>query len=176
LKALSASSQPDQLEMPSTTRAQQNSRISPPANVRLVNWPVRDDGAHAWTFVALVVAVAVGFGFVARSTGVGLLSLAAMSLAMWRMWVPVVFEFGPRGIHQRVFRTKRRIAWSVVKRCTVRKRGVTLLFFEDSSPLADALGLYIRWGKNKEELLDMIRYYTGSRILEHPSSTVSENN
>ena len=57
----------------------------------------------------------------------------------------------------------------------MRKRGVTLLFSEDSSPMAEALGLYIRWGKNKEELLEMIRYYTGSRILEHSSSTVSEN-
>lgn len=153
--------------MPSTTRHQPNSQIlSPPANLRLVNWPLRDDGVYAWTFVLLVVGLAVAAGVIARSSGTALLSLAIMAVAMWRMWVPVVFEFGPRGVHQSVIRSKRRIAWSAVRRCTLRKRGVLLTFSDDPSALASALGLYIRWGANKSELLTIIRYYTGSRLVE----------
>lgn len=161
--------------MPSTTRHQPNSQIlSPPANLRLVNWPLRDDGVYAWTFVLFVVGLAVAAGVIARSSATVLLSLAIMSIAMWRMWVPVIFEFGPRGVHQTVFRSKRRIAWSAVRRCTIRKRGVLLLFSDDPSPLANALGLYIRWGEHKEQLLTIIRYYTGGRLVEDVSVNCRE--
>jgi len=151
--------------MPSTTRHSQDPRtVTPPANVKVVNWPIRDDGIQAWAFVALVVGLAVTIGFISQSLATALFSFAVMSLAMWRMWIPVVFEFGPRGIFQTVFHTKRRIGWSTVRQCVERRRGILLRFSNESSPLSNALGLYIRWGNSKEELLSIIRYYTGDRL------------
>lgn len=156
---------PSYFQMPSTTRHSKDPRTAaPPANLKVVNWPLRDDGIHAWAFVALVVGLAVAIGFVSNSFAVSVFGFVVMSLAMWRMWIPIAFEFGPRGIYQTVLHTKRRIAWSTIRRCVERKRGILLLFSEDSSPLANALGLYIRWGTSKEELLNIIGYYAGDRL------------
>lgn len=143
----------------------------PPANLQLVNWPLRDDGVAGWGFVVFVMGVAVVVGLLAQNAGLTLLSFAAMSLTMWRMWIPVTFELGPKGILQTVWRRKRRIVWSAVRRCRVQRRGVLLLFHDDPSRLSNVLGLYVRWGERRDELLAILRYYIASRLAEDEETT-----
>ena len=134
-----------------------------PVELLLANWPLRDDGPLAW-FVAIgAVAASVAAGIVAHSPVMGVVGFAALSIALWRLWVPVTFELGPRGVVQILFGRRRRIAWSSVARYEVRRRGVLLLSEETQGPAAVLRGLYVRWGRHREELLAVIAHYLGNR-------------
>lgn len=150
--------------MPSTTTLAQNSQLTgPPADVRLTNWPLRDDGISGWAFLLVVVGVAVGAGYVSGSVVMGLLSFCALWLSMWRMWLPVRFEFGPKGILQTAMGRRRRITWSSIRRHQVRRRGVLLV--TSSSPVAMTVfsSIYIRWRNQPESLISIVEYYLGAR-------------
>jgi hypothetical protein len=134
-----------------------------PVELLLANWPLRDDGPLAWLVVIGAVAASVTAGFVAQSAVMGVVSFLALSIALWRLWVPVTFELGPRGVVQILFGRRRRIAWSSVARYEVRRRGVLLLSEETQGPAAALRGLYVRWGRHREELLAVIAHYLGNR-------------
>lgn len=157
--------------MSSTTQREPNLQTAaPPANLQLVNWPLRDDGVSGWIFLAFVMGVAAAIGLITKEAGLALVSFAIMSVAMWRMWIRTTFELGPKGVLQTHWgRRKRRIVWSAVRRCRVQRRGVLLLFDDDPSPLSNAMGLYIRWCDHRDELLAIVRYYIGSRLADDNS-------
>jgi hypothetical protein len=134
-----------------------------PVELLLANWPLRDDGPLAWLVVIGAVAASVTAGFVAQSAVMGVVSFLALSIALWRLWVPVTFELGPRGVVQILFGRRRRIAWSSVARYEVRRHGVLLLSEETQGPAAALRGLYVRWGRHREELLAVIAHYLGNR-------------
>lgn len=150
--------------MRSTTVFQPNQQLgSPPADVELVNWPLRDGGPRVWLALVTVVAAPLAAAAWADNLAVGLICVAALAVSLWRVWIPVRFQFGPKGIVQEVFGRRRRIAWSAIRRCEVRRQGVLLLPTYDRRPLAVVAGLYVRWGAKRDELLTIVNYYLGPR-------------
>jgi hypothetical protein len=136
---------------------------SPPEDVRLTNWPLRYEPISAWSTIAATLLVAAIVGNLSQSVLMGFISLAVLNVALWRLWVPVSFELGRKGVVQTVLGRARRISWSMIAGYDIRRHGVLLLADADSSPLAAARGLFIRWGTQRDALLKIVEYYLGQR-------------
>ena len=145
-------------------------RSKRPGELHLSHWPLRDGGFSAWGALGCATLLSVGVGFLAHQTNAGLLSFAALMTTMWRLWIPVTFQLGPRGITQIVLGRRRQIAWRYVARYEVRRTGV--LFFCDATPtpLAVLRSTSIHWGRHREELLAVLSHYLdpdSDDILSH---------
>jgi hypothetical protein len=132
---------------------------SPPNEVEITVWPLHDDPLRSWSLVLGVVALSALAGWVAASFAMGLFCLAAILVALWRMWVPVTFHLGPRGIVQTVLGRQTRFLWSSVARFEVHSSGVLLLPDADPTPLNKLRSLYIRFQGEKVALLELVDYY-----------------
>ncbi|MCO6455144.1 MAG: hypothetical protein J5I93_07580 [Pirellulaceae bacterium] len=139
---------------------------------RLRNWPLRQDGIGPWLLLAASVGVALVVGLVSNSSLAGGGTMLALLLSIWRVWLPVQFELGPRGILQTVGRRTYRISWREFRRYRPFRRGVLLLVDPEPSPLDAFRGLFIRYDGQKDHVLSVVDYYLGSD--RSPDSTVSK--
>ncbi len=125
----------------------------------MTNWPLVDDAPRAWPTIVAAFAVAVFAGYGSQSIAMGLLCFAALNAAIWRLWVPVAFELGPKGIWQTVLGRRKCFPWQAIARYEVTGRGVLLLPVDDRTPLAPLRAVYIRWRDHREQLLALVQYY-----------------
>lgn len=152
------------IEMSSSTAFQINEPLrSPPELLRLTNWPLRNGGLSAWGTLLVVVTVGFSVAWAANSNAAGVLSFFVLCLTMWRLWIPVTFEVGPRGIIEIVFRRRRMISWRLIARYEIRRHGVLLFAEASPSGLAVLRSTYIRWDKQRDKLLETLQYYLSSR-------------
>ena len=112
--------------------------------------------------VGLLMA-GVGVGWLSGEVYLGLAALAALAVALWRFFLPVVFELSEKGVDQRLLGRQRRIPWEAIGRHEVRSAGVLLLPHDDRSAMAPMRGLYLPWASRRDEVLAHVRHY-----LEHP--------
>lgn len=138
----------------------------PPAPIRWRSWPVRDDAVRGLLVVAGLLIAAVLIGWLSGQAYLGLAALAALVVALWRFFLPVVFELGGDGVDQRFFGRRRRIPWQAIRRWEVRSAGVLLLPDEDRSAMASFRGLYLPWTTHRDEVLAHVRHY-----VERPVAT-----
>ncbi len=109
---------------------------------------------------ALVLIVSLAVGWTSRSPWLGLLAVVALLLSLWRLWLPVRFEFDARGVQQIVFQRRRFIPWSAIARYEINPRGVLLLNHSQAFPLTALRGLYVAArGDQHCELVRLIDYY-----------------
>jgi hypothetical protein len=141
-----------------------------PLTLELTNWPLRDEAPRAWLTLVVFAALGLGAGIGANSTAMGLLAFCALAAASWRLWIPVHFEFGSKGIEQRVLWRRRRIPWGEFARSEVRRDGVLLLTDRQASPLAALRGLFIRWNHKRQPLLEIIEFFLDSRVKSAAST------
>lgn len=130
-----------------------------PESVRIVNWPIRDDGIWGWLMVTGFVAIGAFASTVSESPIMGLLAFAVLAVAAWRLWIPVTFDFSLRGVTQTILRRRRRIPWNQIARYEVYPKGVLLLAEHARSPLSPFRGLFVGWGKEKENLMRILEFY-----------------
>ena len=154
---------------------------SPPDEVEITVWPLHDDPLRSWSLVMGAVALSAFAGWIGASFAMGLLCLAAILIALWRMWVPVTFHLGPRGIVQTVLGRQTRFLWSSVARFEVHSSGVSLLPDADPTPLNKLRSLYIRFQGKKEAILELVEYYVvrpshvGDSTLSQPTGSTSQS-
>lgn len=134
-----------------------------PLTLQITNWPLRDNRVRACAAIAGMLAVAIFAGAFADSVAMGMVAFAALAFAGWRLWIPVRFEFGPKGIVQTVLGRQRRIPWVALMRYEVRRHGVLLLADAEPSPLAALRGLYVRWQDRRDDLLEILEFFMNSR-------------
>ncbi len=152
--------------MRSTTDFEPNTQLTgPPSNLRLTNWALRDNGILAWTVLACLVGGVIVAAIAAHSVVVAAVGLAAFFATTWRQWIPVEFEFGPRGIVETIMGRRRRISWSAVRSWRIRSQGIFFSPIAEFVPLAALRGLYVRWGDNRDDLIAIVNYYAGRRVL-----------
>ena len=132
--------------------------LAPPP-VQLVNWPLRDGGLRVWLWLVMLVGAAVVSGGLSRSTSMGAAIFAILIACSWRLWVPVQFEIGSKGITQTVLGHRSRIPWSAIARCDLRQSGV--LFLADTAPSAFGVfrGTYVAWNGQREALLNVVEFF-----------------
>jgi hypothetical protein len=126
------------------------------------HWALRDRGWSAW--IPLVGAVVLGLlsRWVSGNIVVGLVAAGAVLIAGWRSWIPLTFEIGPSGVTQIVLGRKRRIPWTSILNYQVCLRGVLLLPDAVVTRLSPLRGLYLPWGRQRQEVLANFEYYLQS--------------
>jgi hypothetical protein len=108
----------------------------------------------------------VAIGWLSGEAYLGLAALAALVVALWRFFLPVVFELSGKGVDQRLFGRQRRIPWRAIRRWEVRSAGVLLLPDEDRSAMAPFRSLYLPWATCRDEVLAHVHHY-----LQGPGET-----
>ena len=96
---------------------------------------------------------------VTAETHLALLAVAALSVALWRFFLPTSFELNAEGVSQWLFGRRRRIPWRDIRRYQVCSSGVLLLPRADACPLDAYRGLYLPWAKHRPEVLAHVHYY-----------------
>lgn len=143
-----------------------------PPNLRLSCWTARDKPLLALLTVLGFAGLGVGGAWLSASPTLGMLSFAALALSAWRLWIPVAYEIGSRGITQELFGRQRLIPWRDIGRCELRPDGVLLLPDPEATTSSVLRGLYIQCRANRHQLLDAIEYYVTSRATRHSGSSV----
>jgi hypothetical protein len=131
----------------------------PPPPIRWRSWPVRDGGVRGLIVLIGLLIVAVVAGWLSGKAYMGLAALAALVVALWRFFLPVVFQLSREGVDQRLFGRQRCIPWHAIRRYEVRSAGVLLLPQEDRSAMAAFRGLYLPWTTHRDEVLAHVRHY-----------------
>jgi hypothetical protein len=149
----------------STVSSENSSKtgFKPPGNLQLTNWPLVDDAPRTWPMIALALGLSLFAGYWSQSILMGVLCFAVISLAIWRTWIPVFFDLGPKGIEQTMLGRKIRIPWPAIARYEVTSQGVVLV---PESNRITFRSFYIRWGDHKERLLQLVQYYVLPRATD----------
>ncbi len=130
-----------------------------PPPIQLVRWPLRDDGTPPWLVLLGVLALAYGAGHYAQSTGMGIVALLALLFVFWKLWVPVHYEVGSRGITQKFAIWRRHVPWSSVTRFEVRYRGVVFFIDAEPHPLAAFRGLYVPCAREAADVVKLAEFF-----------------
>ena len=136
--------------------------LKPPGNLRLTNWPLVDDALRAWPMIVVGFGLSVFAGYWSQSIPMGVLCFGVINLAIWRTWIPVYFDLGPKGIEQTMLGRQIRIPWRSIARYEVTRRGVVLLPENNRIPFRS---LYVRWRDHQEQLLQLVQYYVLPRSV-----------
>ncbi|MHB8899598.1 MAG: hypothetical protein ACYC6Y_12700 [Thermoguttaceae bacterium] len=131
----------------------------PPPLVRWRRWPLRDNLAVG--VMGVVGLLSAGY-VVYRQTGRFHLAAAAvgvLAVSAWRFFLPVTFELNAEGVHQWVWGRHRRIPWGEIHGHRIFPAGVLLLPYEEGAPMDVIHGLFLPWGRRRDEILAQLRYY-----------------
>jgi hypothetical protein len=155
-----------------STAVRRRAQVEAPAReLHLINWPLRDDAILAWLVIGAAAAISVAISAV-TSTAAGLAAFLALALAMWRLWVPVRFDLGPDGVTQTAFGRRRHVSWRKIAEYSVTRRGVMLHAYpEELRPMAPR-SLYVRGGRQLDQLLDLVAHYVGGSVGRGSASSL----
>lgn len=151
---------------------QDNSTVRPPAEAELfVVWPLRDE--PLLSFALLLALSAASWGVVHRvgpAAGGGV--MAALLVCTWRMWLPSATRIGHGGVStQTLVRRWRLLTWPEIRSCRRFRRGLLLLSTEPT-PLAATRGMFIRYGRRRQQLLRAISQHCPALLSEaRPSAS-----
>jgi hypothetical protein len=120
------------------------------------SWPIVDSLGE---FFLLAAALLGGPIVVFQYAGVGyaLFTAAALVFVAWRHFVPTQFELSALGVTQTRVGRSQRIPWISIDRYLIGRTGVYLS--SAGAPLEMFRGLYLPWGKHREQILTTLRYY-----------------
>jgi hypothetical protein len=138
---------------------QKTSTEQPPAPIRWLSWPARDNAAVTSLVVVGLLAAAVVICMFSGRLVLAFLVILVLVAALWRFFLPVEFELSEKGVRQRLFGRQRHIPWQVIRRYEVCSAGVLLLPHEDRSVMAAFRGLYLPWKTHRDEVLAHIHHY-----------------
>jgi hypothetical protein len=145
-------------------------RTAPPT-VRLQVWPLRDEPVRSGALIGLLGMIALISGISSSSVAAGVFVFGLLCLTIRRLWVPVTYEFGPKGLVQTTWGSRRRIIWSEVASYELFPDGVTISPVKAKSPGAILNGIFIRFNHQREELLGAIDFYIHFPAANAPSTT-----
>lgn len=118
-----------------------------------------------------MIGAGLAAGVVAGNATMGAVCFAALMISAWRLWLPVTFELGTKGITQSTLVFRRRIPWRCFARYEKRRRGVWLLADAAPSPFSTLRGIYICWSNQEEQVLAVLEFFLAARRPRAPIST-----
>ena len=120
---------------------------------------MRDSILSACVVLAGLTAAGMGVHAATGRLHLALFAVLVLTVALWRFFIPVLFELNTDGVNQWVFRRHRRISWNEIRRYEICSKGVLLLPHADSRPMDAFRGLYLPWRNRREEVLAQVHYY-----------------
>jgi hypothetical protein len=148
---------------------------TPPQNVRVTNWALRDDPWRSIPAVTIGLAAAITAGALSPTPWPGLAAALGVTIALWRTWLPIAYEFDPRGVTQIVLRRRRLTSWLALGDYRFTPRGVVLLPRGEPTWWSAAGAVFVLWSGRQQEIAAIVEYYLGSRLLLEDSSRSSPN-
>tara|TARA_Y100001933_G_C18976719_1_gene554920 strand:- start:1178 stop:1534 length:357 start_codon:yes stop_codon:yes gene_type:complete len=87
-------------------------------------------------------------------------TVTALLLVSWRLWIPVRFHIGPTGVIQSVLGQQRQLGWGYVKQIQPHRGGLRVLYQTAGSELSLRKTLVISVPQSQlEELITTFEYY-----------------
>jgi len=137
-----------------------------PAEIVLVNWPLRDQKIASIATALALLGTATGAGWLSGQSMVGIIAGVAMFVATWRWWIPVTYGFGPAGVSQVILGRIFRQPWGSIARYETLERGVRLLSDTDDATISTFRGRYVAWRDRRDALLILLEFYLGNRSTD----------
>ena len=122
------------------------------SEIFITNWPLRDEGPAAWAFGLTCIVVPVGLGYLLDALTLGCLGSVALLLTFWRLFVPVSYFVGAKGITETCWGRSRLIYWRDLATYLRRRDGITLVLLTRDRLKPSHRRLYIHAGTRLEEL------------------------
>ena len=157
--------------MSSASSAQATTRLRVPETVRIVSWPLRDSGPQVWLAALGIIGVGVASGLISQNWQMGTFCFAALMFSCWRLWLPVTFELGTKGITQSTLVFRWRIPWRCFARYESRERGVWLLSDAEPTSFSTLRGIYVRWADQQEQVLAVLEFFLSARRQRAANTT-----
>ncbi|MDP6555682.1 MAG: hypothetical protein QGF59_01645 [Pirellulaceae bacterium] len=157
--------------MSSASTAQATTRLRVPETVRIVQWPLRDEGPQVWLAGLGIAGVGVAAGVVSGNSIMGAVCFTTLMSSCWRLWFPVTFELGTKGIIQSALVFRWRTPWQCFPRYETRHRGVWLLSDTEPSPLSTLRGIYVPWSDQQDQVLAVLDFFLAARRQHGATST-----
>jgi hypothetical protein len=107
-------------------------------------------GLLGWLFFHQVIFSLIGFGAIAAATA--------------EYWVPQKYKIDENGASSRNGFAVTSISWADVKRVVEEKDGIKLSPLVSDGPLAPFRGVRLRYGSNKQEVLQAIEQRWGQIV------------
>ena len=157
--------------MSSATTAQTTSRLRVPETVRIVNWPLRDTAVRVSLAGLVITSISVIAWLVSGLPTTGAVCFVALMLSCWRLWLPVTFELGTKGIKQSTLFFRWRVPWRCIARYEIRSHGVWLLSDVEPSPLSTLRGIYVNWSDQEDQLMAVLDFFLAARWQGESATT-----
>jgi hypothetical protein len=132
---------------------------APPSSLRWDSWPAGENALAGFVVAVSLAAVGLLVHRITAQVHLAALSVGAVSLALWRFFLPIRYELNQDGVQQWILGGRRGIPWDSIRRYEVCRTGVLLLPFHDDCTMDAFRGLYLPWGNRRDEVLARIRYY-----------------
>ena len=122
-------------------------------------WPLRDETGPVSIVLLVALGASAGLGLWSGTLWWTVASFVTCFLSLWRMWALGVFHLSELGVVQSAFGRRWRRPWDSYSAFEVRNDGVVLYPDDDISMLGRLKGLYIPFGDQREEILDVLAEY-----------------
>lgn len=128
-------------------------RTSPPV-VRWRSWPIAEGGSRlaAWLVPATLAAIATAVG--AGSPRWALAGAGLVTLAQWRVFLPVDYELNRQGISRRTRGKPRQIVWSTIIRYEDSGWGAWLVLRDGFG--GSCRGVMLPYGDRREAIMQAL--------------------
>jgi hypothetical protein len=145
---------------------------TPPPEVTIHHWPLRDRPLSAAVVGALVAAAGGVSVWATGQPALGLIVAILLALAAWRAWLPARYELDGGGVTEASLGWRRRVPWAHIRGLSERRDGVLLLPDEAAQGAAAFRGLYLPWGSQADAIRAHLDYYLGLRAGGRGSTVV----
>jgi hypothetical protein len=135
------------------------SQLLAPDDVVVWNWPLRDEGLRSWGLVVAAAVLVALVWTIWQSWQFTLLTAVTLTVAAWRLWLPVKWELGLTGVTLVVLGFRRKIPWMAVAQFEIGEEGVWLFADRDPTPQR---GTFISYGGQRPRITACIEYYLGT--------------
>lgn len=130
-----------------------------PEDVVVWNWPLRDEGLKSWAMVVGAIAIIALVWAVWGSISFTLITAAALTVSLWRLWLPLKWELGLTGVTMVVLGFRRRIPWLAVAKFELGRDGVWLFADREAAP---ERATFIGYADQRQRITACVEYYLGA--------------
>jgi hypothetical protein len=113
--------------------------------------------------LAIVLGLSAGVAFSFNSGSYGFLCFALITTSLSRYFFPTRYALNSTGVQTSHLGVRRRVPWEQIRRCRIDPDGVFFSPFNRSSRLDPFRGCFLRFGNNRNEVIEFVRPYIPHR-------------
>ncbi|MFO8061737.1 MAG: hypothetical protein R6U31_02295 [bacterium] len=127
-----------------------------------VSHPVQDNDSKMNILAYAGVLIIIFGGFMWLGFSGILLALVIILLTLTPYFVPTKYSIDSEGVTVKYLFQKKKYPWERFRNYYADSKGILLSPFERPSRLENFRGIYVRYGRYKKEVTDIIEYYMSS--------------